>query len=238
MNPGIIGLLTGRLRRPAIGTSALLAALLSALVIVGCGGGGGDSTPVTPTDPTTATGFTSRGWERFEAANFSGALSDFNDAIDLDATHGPAHAGQGWARLAMATSSIAMQTAITSFGTAVANGEGGAYVVAGRAAAQLGSGGTSLDSAVTDAQAALAADASFVFSHRTSFNAADLRLIEAFAKAAQGNFSGALVAADLVLDSGIGADNSATWQVDGTSYGTFVGAVLAHLHKLSGQYSG
>ena len=131
-----------------------------------------------------------------------------------------------------------MQTAVTSFVNAINNSESGAYVLAGRAAANLGVGGASLDTAISDAQAASVADAAFVFSHKTSFNTADLRLIEAFAKVAQGNSSGALAAADLVLDSGIDEGASGTWLVDGTTYDSFVGAVLAHLHKISGQFSG
>ena len=212
------------------------AAFLAFFLLIGCGGD--DSTPVTPTALTTAAAYTERGWERFEAANYSGALDDFSQAIVLDATYGEAHAGQGWTHLARATSSIFMQTAVTSFASAMDNGENGAYVLAGRAAANLGAGGASLDAAVADALAALAADGTFVFSHRTSFNADDLRLIQAFARAAQGDFSGALDAADLVLLSGIDEGSTGTWSVDGTTYDSFNGAVLAHLHKLSEQYSG
>ena len=213
-------------------------ALLAVLLLAGCGGGD-DPTPTTPsTDPTTAVGYANRGWDRFEDDNYSGALSDFNDAIDLDATMGEAYAGQGWARLAQAASPISMQTAAGSFANAIGNGENDAYVLAGRAAANLGSGTAFLDAAVTDAQAAVAADGVFVFSHRTSFKVVDLRLIEAFGKAAQGNFSGALTAADIVLDSGIDEGSSVTWVVDGTTYDSFNGAVLAHLHKVSEQYSG
>jgi hypothetical protein len=236
MHSGFIGLLIGRGPWSAARAATLLGFLLPALLIVGCGSD--DPTPVTPSGPTTAAGYTNRGWERFEAADFSGAQSDFNAAINRDASYGAAHAGQGWARLALATSSNAMQAATGSFATAILNGEFGAYVFAGRAASNLGSGDAFLVASVGDAQAALAVDASFTFSHRTSFNAADLHLIEAFAEAGQGDFPNALAAADLVLDSGIDAGTTGTWQVDGTGYDSFVGAVLAHLHKVSGQYSG
>jgi len=224
-------------RRPALFTF-LAAGILAALLLAGCGGDDADDSPLTPTTPNTAAEYTNLGWQRFEAANFNDAMGDFNSAIQLDATYGEAHTGQGWTRLALATSPVSMNTAVVSFGNAIDNGEEGADVLAGRAAANLGVGGASLDNAVDDAQAALTADAAFVFSHRTSFNALDLHLIDAFAKAARANFPEALTAADLVLDSGIEQDDAGTWVVAGTTYDSFNGAVLAHLHKVSGQFSG
>ena len=224
-------------RRPILAT-LLAACVLAALLLSGCRGDDDDSSPLTPTTPDTAAAYTTRGWERFGAANFSDALADFNAAIQLDATYGEAHTGQGWTRLSLATSPVSMNTAVVSFDNAIDNEENGADVLAGRAAANLGVGGASLDNAVDDAQAALTADAAYVFSHRTSFNALDLHLIDAFAQAARANFSEALTAADLVLDSGIEQDDAGTWVVDGTTYDSFNGAVLAHLHKVSGQFSG
>ncbi len=131
-----------------------------------------------------------------------------------------------------------MRGAVDSFASAILNGEDGADVLAGRAAANLGAGGTSLEAAIADAQAALAADGEFVFIHRPSFNAVDLQLIDAFAKVDQANYSGALSTADLVLDSGIEEGTPDTWVVDEITYDSFNGAVLAHLHKISEQYSG
>jgi len=214
-----------------------LSALLGAALLMGCGGGGGDD-PVIPDNPTTAAGYTSRGWERFEDGDLSGALSDFTDALGMDADHGPAHAGQGWVRLSQATSPLTMQAAVSAFTSAITAGESGAYVQAGRAAANLGSSSTYLAAAVTDAQAARATDPAFVFSHWTSFDLVDVRLIEAFARAGQGNLAEALTLADVIQASGITAGNSATWQVDGVDYASFAGAVLAQLARLSELHAG
>jgi tetratricopeptide (TPR) repeat protein len=227
-----------RVRPNRVLAGTLTAALLATL-LVGCGGGGGgDSSPTGPTEPTTAAGYVTRGWDRFEQGNKTGALSDFNEAISLDQSLGSAHAGQGWARLAQATSSISMQAAVSSFANAAASGETSAYVTAGKAAAHLGSGTAFLDSAITAAQAALSADPTFVFSHQASFDAKDLRLVVAFARVRQGDFAAALVAADQVQASGIVEGNPATWQVEGVTYTSFIGAVLAHLNLLSAQFAG
>jgi hypothetical protein len=220
-------------------TAFLVASVLAALLFAGCKGNEDNQSPVTPVDgPETPSEFTDRGWKRFEAASYSGALSDFNAAIFLDPTYGQANIGQGWTRLLQATSTNSMRGAAATFIDATLNGENGADVLAGRAASHLGSGRTFLDAAVVDAQAALATDADFVFMHRPSFNAQDLHLVEAFALAGKGNFSGALSAADLVLDSSIDEGNADTWVVDGTTYDSFNGAVLAHLQKVSDQFSG
>jgi hypothetical protein len=214
-------------------------AVLAVMLLAGCGGDDDNPNPVPPPDePDTPAEYTDRGWERFEVENFSGALADFNAAIFLDKTYGEAHTGQGWTRLSQATSPNSMRGAVDSFVDAILNGEDGADVLAGRAAANLGAGGTSLEAAIADAQEALAVDAEFVFTHRPSFDAVDLQLVDAFAKAGQADYSGALATADLVLDSGIEEGNPDSWVVDEITYDSFNGAVLAHLHKISEQFSG
>jgi hypothetical protein len=69
--------------------------------------------------PTTVPEFTDRGWQSFEGGNLTAALSDFGEAINLDASYGPAHVGQGWARLGLATTGAAMTDAVSSFDGAV-----------------------------------------------------------------------------------------------------------------------
>lgn len=213
---------------------ALVLGLLGFVFLPGCGGG--DDTPTTPSGPDTPAEYTARGWDRFGAGNFDGALADFNAALGLDADNGPALAGQGWARLALATTTTAMQNAVASFTSAAAAGEDGADELAGKAAAELGAGQWA--NAVTSAEAALVAAPGFVFSHRNSFTSDDLFLIIAFARAAQGDLDNALEAADAVDDSGIETGQPATWVVGGVTYQTFAAAVLAHLHALSESHSG
>lgn len=220
-------------------TSIIIGSLLiAALVVVSLGGcGGGDSNPSRPADPTVAE-LVARGWTQFSAGDFAAALADFDAAIARDASHGPAHVGQGWARLQLATTSSAANAAASSFGTALGLGASGPEVRAGRAAASLAVGGASLVQAVTDAAAARQASPQFQFTRRPSFDHRDLLLIEAFAQAARNDLAAALVAANLVAPSGIDANSAASWVVDGQTYGSFGAAVLAYLHKLSLAHAG
>ena len=209
-------------------------ALCVGLLMSGCGGDGDGPTP----PGKTAEELTESGWVKFESGNLSGARSDFDAAIDRDGTYGPAYVGQGWCRLSLATSGSEHRAAVASFDGAVERQETGPEVLAGRAAAHLGGSGSGLPLAVTDAQAARQAAPAFVFGHRQSFTVADLHLIEAFALAAQGNWAGALAAADQAVESGIQSGNPATWVVDGTVYPTFEPAVLAFLQKMSVEVAG
>ena len=214
-----------------------LALSFAALVaLAGCGGGGGDDGPTNP--QLTAAELTTRGWTSYDSGNLDGALTDFDAAIARDGTYAPAHVGQGWARLGLAATGTGMLNAAASFTAALGAGATGAEVRAGRAAAYLGAGGTMLDEAIADAIAARQQSPAFQFAHRTSFDQRDLRLIEAFALAAQDDLDGALAAADGIADSGITPGDSASWTVDGRPYGSYGAAVLAYLNKLSNQYAG
>jgi hypothetical protein len=211
-------------------------ACVALLVLGGCGGGDGGN-PSRPVE-LTVDELTARGWSRFTAGDFSGALADFDTAIGRDATHGPAHVGRGWTRLQLATTTATAADAVASFGTAIGLGASGPEVRAGRAAASLAVGGGSLDQAIADAVAARQASPQFQFTHRPSFDHRDLRLIEAFAQVGRNDLASALAAADAIEPSGIDAGNAASWTVDGQTYGSFGAAVLAHLHKLSLAHAG
>lgn len=214
----------------------LVVLTLAVLVaLAGCGGGGDDG----PTAPDlTAAELTARGWDSYEAGDLNAALTDFDAAIARDGAYADAHVGQGWAQLGLAATGTGMTSAAASFTAALGAGATGAEVRAGRAAVYLGAGGATLDDAVTDAVAARQQSPSFQFAHRTSFDHRDLRLVEAFALAAQDDLEGALAAADGVAASGITPGNSASWVVDSVTYGSYGAAVLAYLNKLSNQYAG
>lgn len=224
------------------GACCLPSGLCMITTVSSCGGTHqGAQTVCSPSpcpEPTDASGFTLRGWASFTSGDLAGALADFDSAIALDAQFGEAYVGQGWARLALAANTAAMLAAVESFNQANANGVTGTEVEAGRAAANLGAGGSNLAAADASAQAALGQDPNFVFSHKTSFDRNDLFLIEAFARAGQNSLGSALSAAEQIRDSGIEAANSGTWVVGGVTFPTFEAAVLAFLHQLSEEFAG
>ena len=213
----------------------LLSMLLLA-ALVGCSSG--DDTPTTPTTPDTAAEYTTRGWQYFESDHFSEALSDFNAALGLVPTYGEAMAGKGWCNLKLSVGTSGLSAAATDFQAALAANEEESYVIGGLAAVRLAQGADQLSNAILLANAVVATDPSFVFSHQPSFNATDMILISAFAYAAAGEFELALTEADLIEPSDIEADYPSTWVVEGTTYSSYIVAVLAHLHQLSEQYSG
>ena len=225
-------------------------------------GGGGESTALTPTGTAllapdgqaltvrvtagmiqieelpTAEELTAEGWVRFEAGDFAGAAQKFDEAIALDADHGPAYVGKGWTRLSTATDATVFEQATLVFDGAIARGEAGADARGGRAASLLARGGALLPEAAQDAILARQADGQFVFEHRTSFDVKDLNLLEAFAEAGRGRFTEARNAADRISPSGIVVGAPGTWIVDGVTYPTFDAAVLGYLHKMSNLHAG
>lgn len=221
--------------RSLIRTNVMLAFFI-ALLISGCSSSDGDG----PSDPPagTPTALTESGWGEFTAGNWAEAVADFEAAIAQDPTHGEAYVGLGWARMQLASSTEAMLAAVADFDGAIAAGQTSAELYAGRAAAHLGTGGSSFAGAASDAAAALAADSTFTFSHRPSFDVTDLRLIIAFTHVAQGDLEGALAAADEIEDSGIEPGQPATWVVGGTTFPSYEAAVLAQLQALSLSYAG
>lgn len=223
-----------RRRITGIWRPSLLA--LSLLMVAGCGGDDGPSGPTEPID--TAPTRTAAGWAHFEAGRWDDAATEFQAALSLDPLHGPAHGGLGWARVQLALTPTAMEMASTHFSSAIAVGEAGGDVLAGRAAARLGAGGASLPGVVADATAALEESPLFQFARRPSIDARDLRLLLAFAWLAQGDLDAALANADQISNSGIDPLQSSTWQVDGVTLPTYAAAVLARLHALSEEFSG
>lgn len=188
---------------------------------------------------TTPEALTAQGWAAFEAGNLAQALQHFDAALTLDPQYGPAFTGRGWVQLSQATTNAAFQAAASSFDSAVGYGQTGADARGGRAAARLALGGSDLVGAVQEAQTAVTASPTFVFSHRTTFDYRDLRLIAAFAEAGRGGrFSAARDEADQVQASDIRAGDFQTWTVDGVHYPSFEAAVLAWLQKLSAAFAG
>jgi len=102
----------------------------------------------------------------------------------------------------------------------------------GRAAARLSLGGAELAGAVEDAGAVLQQDPDYEFQHDTVFNDSALRIIQAQAQVALEAYDSALLALDTIYVSGIRAENSNTWVVEGLIESSFEAAVIAHLDRI------
>ncbi len=224
--------------RPARQGGALRYAQTALLIFLSLQGCSSDRERAAAPEDHTAVEWTELAWADYEQLNYTRALSRFDSAIAEDAAYGPAYTGRGWARLALGLSANDFMGAVSSFDDAAARQQVGSEVPAGRSAARLALGGAELANAILDAVNARNLAPQFVFAHRPSFDGKDLRLIEAFAKAGQADWAGALSVADQVEASGIQQGNPGTYVVGGAAYTTFEGAVLAHLNKLSTSHAG
>lgn len=153
---------------PRFALAALVA--LGVGVTAGCGGGSGGPAPENPAPALTA-----EGWTLFEAGDLSGAKAKFRDAIAASSGFADAHNGLGWA-LALLDSLVSSQNAFTG---SIANGPPGGEAHAGRAFVRAETSSGDLSLALDDATTALALAPQFVFSHDTSIDWRDVRLLRA-----------------------------------------------------------
>ena len=134
----------------------------------------------------TAEILTARGWDQFEAGNFVSALSNFHQAIAKDSDYADAYNGCGWSELGLDSLAVA----ITDFDQSLAKGIStpdpfGGKAIAYRDPEELDPGFdiASQDSirglAIVCADSVLSRDVRYVFSHDSTFNWQDLRLIMA-----------------------------------------------------------
>ena len=217
--------------RSGIGLWVVITFCLSAVLLSSCGGG----STTKPVDLTTAAEYTAQGWSKFSLADYAAATELFNKAIAKDASYGQAYTGLGWTELVTSEVADEMALAVSHFSSAASNGDHSADRHAGMAASYLGRGETREDyqSAITHAQTVLDLDPDFSFSYDTNFDADQVQLVLAFASVALGEYTQALSAADKVISSGLVSNDPSTWHIEGTTYRSFVQAILAHLDALS-----
>jgi len=201
-----------------VGSQLVVAAFgLGLALSAGCGGGGGGDDGTGPTDGELAAEYTANGWEAFEAGNISTAQGHFEDALEKVGTYGQAHLGLGWCQ----ASTGDYTDAKASFDAAIANGISGADPFAGKAAALRDITPPDYSGAVSAASSALSAAPSYQFSHDSSFDWRDLRLIMAQCYFALGDYESANDQLGL-----LGGDE----QDEGSE--TFVEDLLAELEEL------
>jgi tetratricopeptide (TPR) repeat protein len=165
--------------------------LFSLVMAFGCGGDNGGG----PTD--TAASLTAQGWTRFEKGEYMEAIDKFNQALGKDADYADAYNGLGWSYAKLDT----LNKALLSFGECLTRddelteGHAGCapvyrdFEIEGAlfgAAHPLAFGTAHFDSAIAFASEALSQDSEFEFSHGTSFDWRDLRIIIAQSYFAKG----------------------------------------------------
>ena len=171
-------------------------------------------------------------WSHFEAKNYEDALGFFDQALAREPDSFDALLGRGWSLLKCSTSISFLEEADAAFGQALALDTVNSDALGGRAAARLSIGGAGIAGAVEDVGVILQNEPAYEFQHCTTFNHIALRLIQAQAQAAIGNYDSALFALDAIYVSGIIAENSNTWVVEGLIEGCFGAAVLSHLDRV------
>ena len=167
------------------------------------------------------------GWVKFEAGEFSSAVSDFNSALSKDASAFEAYSGIGWSQIRLDQ----IDEAETNYMTALNGNYAGKELLAGLAAISLVN--EEYTTAIGYAESILNIDPDWVFEHDNSIDFKDVWFVVAIAYFHEGDFA-EVEAAILKIDStySISENDSDTWVVDGNSYLTYQEAVAAYLQSL------
>jgi tetratricopeptide (TPR) repeat protein len=195
---------------------ACLACLLTAF---GCGGDGGGG----PSD--TAASLTAAGWALFEKGEYEAAITKFDQALGLDATYSDAYNGLGWSNAKLDS----LSDALSNFGECLVFSSTLADAYAGCAPVyrDYETEPAHFDSAIAAASEALALQATYAFSHDTSFDWRDLHLIMAQSHYGLGEFPDANT--HVLALGGITLDPESS---------TFVEDLAAEIERLEGIYGG
>ncbi len=175
------------------------------------------------------------GWTAFEAGDITAALGLFNEAVSINPVNAEAHHGRGWARLLRGELSQAQ----SSFNSANTNGLTGVDADAGLAFVYRDL--PDFNQAISNARSVLTSSSSWSFSHRTSVDWRDLRLVIAQCsyRLGEANFDDAQAELDLLdPDNGLDDTDSGTWVVDGITYDTYAEALLMALEALESAIGG
>lgn len=183
------------------------------ILLTGCGEKNDTVEP--PSDPVA------EGWAAFEAGDYATASARFQAAIGEDAGDVEAYNGLGWASAKLDS----LVDATESFDQAIARGHAGADPHAGRALVLRDLEPVDYGQAIDAATMALGIDSQYRFSHDTSLDWRDLRLVIAHSRFQTGDY-------DLA--------NTEVGQLGGTmpdsASPTYVADLLAEIERLTELY--
>lgn len=189
----------------------------------------------TGTGGATAAEKIAQGWTAFEAGDITAAFSRFNEAISIDPQSAEAHHGMGWVRLLRGELSQAQ----SSFNSANTNGLTVTDADAGLAIVYRDL--PDLNQAISKARAVLTSSSTWSFSHRTSIDWKDMRLVIAQCsyRLGEDHFDDAQAELDILdTDNGLDPEDSGTWTVGSTTYGTYAEALLMAIEALESTIAG
>lgn len=167
------------------------------------------------------------GWVKFEAGNYTLAVTDFNSAIAKDASAFEAYSGIGWSQIRLDQ----IDEAETNFLTALNGNYAGKELLAALAAISLVT--EEYTTAIGYAESILNIDPDWLFEHDNSIDFKDVWFVVAIAYFHEGDFA-EVEKAILKIDSAysISENDSDTWVVGTNSYNSYQEAVAAYLQTL------
>ena len=189
----------------------------------------------TGTGGATAAEKIALGWTAFEASDITAAFSRFNEAISIDPLNAEAHHGMGWVRLLRGELSQAQ----SSFNSANTNGLAITDADAGLAITCRDL--PDLNLAISKARAVLTSSSTSSFSHRTTIDWKDMRLVIAQCsyRLGEATFDDAQTELDILdADNGLDPADSGTWIVGSTTYDTYAEALLMAIEALESTIGG
>ena len=194
-----------------------------------------DQSTVLSLVPTSAAWSTSLGWASFTAGDYSTALGHFQAARSLVSDHADAFNGLGWSYLMlddMTSARVEFQQAIV-LGLPTKDADAGLAVVFRVI--------PSLPSAINHALTVLNSDPLWVFTHRTSIDYLDMRLLLAQCYFRQGEswFDEAQAQVD-ILDPANGLDpaDPTSWSVGSSTFATYGSALMTLIMDLETSIGG
>ncbi len=212
------------------------------LLTIQCGGDNGNPTPV---DEITA-----EGWSLFSVGDYDAAIGRFSEALGLNADWADAYNGRGWSNLELRR----LDGAKTDLNTAVQIATGqNLSQVANEARTGLGSvlnREEEYDETVQVLGSVVTSNPSFQFTHRSSVNIFDVRLIlsSAFLSLSEGEEDAGTVDSyfDQIAehlnaidpDNPVRRDDPFSWRVGVETFGSFEEAILEKLEWLINLYIG
>lgn len=185
--------------------------------------------------PASAADVTYEGWLAFEADDYTSARTLFEEALTIGPTYADAMSGLGWTDLREGS----LSSAASNFSDAISAGMTTQDAKVGGLAVNKELPGQ-LSYAATLGSSALSAAPNYIFAHDNTVTADLVRVMLAQVdfRLGSASFTSAQSLADAVLvnqgmsASGLSAGNSATWVVDGETYPSYAGALLALIEYL------